>query len=419
MSARSAAGVAPTLEVRDVAKSFGAVAALRSGALVVESGSIHALVGENGAGKSTMVKITVGVYRRDAGSVRFRDMDVDFGSTAESKAAGIAVIYQEPTLFPDLSVAQNLFMGRQPLHGGRRIGHGITTRHDTSDQAEANSLWMIDTAASYIAEHGKAEPFGSAIGVGTDVPVIAVGPHDTASAVVGVPAEAPDFAYISSGTWSLVGLELDKPILTEAARQANFTNETGVDGTIRFLKNVTGLWVLSESVRAWADKRIIGADLPSLLAQADRHEPLRSVIDINDARLLPPPTASDPMLDRVARLAAEIDQPLPRTPAAIRPVHRGQPRPRLPPTPAHRRRAGGHRRRRAAPGRRRLAARVALPADGRRLRAARARRPCRGRRARQTCWSRPAPSAPTSPTSPRCAAWCGRRTRRDGTNRSP
>ena len=98
----------------DVQKSFGAVRALRSGTLSVDAGSIHALVGENGAGKSTLVKIVAGVHRRDAGEFRFQGEDVDFGSTAESKAAGIAVIYQEPTLFPDLSVTENIFMGRQP-----------------------------------------------------------------------------------------------------------------------------------------------------------------------------------------------------------------------------------------------------------------------------------------------------------------
>jgi rhamnose transport system ATP-binding protein len=110
-----------TLELREVTKSFGAVTALRSGSLVVRPGSIHALVGENGAGKSTLVKIVAGVHRRDAGVFRFRGEDVDFGSTAESKAAGIAVIYQEPTLFPDLSVTENIFMGRQPRGRGRRI----------------------------------------------------------------------------------------------------------------------------------------------------------------------------------------------------------------------------------------------------------------------------------------------------------
>src|SRR3954469_15591308 len=115
---------APLLELEGVQKSFGAVRALRSGTLRVERGSIHALVGENGAGKSTLVKIVAGVHRRDGGTFRFLGEDVDFSSTAASKAAGIAVIYQEPTLFPDLSVAENIFMGRQPLGAGRRIDYG-------------------------------------------------------------------------------------------------------------------------------------------------------------------------------------------------------------------------------------------------------------------------------------------------------
>ncbi|WP_435742364.1 sugar ABC transporter ATP-binding protein [Nocardioides sp. SYSU DS0663] len=116
------------LELRDVAKSFGAVAALRSGQLVVESGSIHALVGENGAGKSTLVKIVAGVHRRDSGTFRLHGEDVDFGSTAESKSAGVAVIYQEPTLFPDLSVTENIFMGRQPRGSFGRIDRAAMHR---------------------------------------------------------------------------------------------------------------------------------------------------------------------------------------------------------------------------------------------------------------------------------------------------
>lgn len=111
----------PVLDLRDVSKSFGPVVALRSGSLRVSGGSIHALVGENGAGKSTLVKVVAGVHRRDAGDFLLGGEPVDFGSTAESKAAGVAVIYQEPTLFPDLSVTENIFMGRQPVGRGRRI----------------------------------------------------------------------------------------------------------------------------------------------------------------------------------------------------------------------------------------------------------------------------------------------------------
>lgn len=111
----------PVLELADVQKAFGSVIALRSGTISVDAGSIHALVGENGAGKSTLVKIVAGLYQRDAGTFRLRGEDVDFTSTAQSKAAGVAVIYQEPTLFPDLSVTENIFMGRQPTGRFARI----------------------------------------------------------------------------------------------------------------------------------------------------------------------------------------------------------------------------------------------------------------------------------------------------------
>src|SRR4029453_17746071 len=112
---------APALQLADVSKSFGPVMALRSGSLEALPGSIHGLVGENGAGKSTLVKIVAGVHRRDSGTFLLDGQPVDFGSTAESKSAGVAVIYQEPTLFPDLSVTENIFMGRQILRRGRRI----------------------------------------------------------------------------------------------------------------------------------------------------------------------------------------------------------------------------------------------------------------------------------------------------------
>ena len=109
------------LELRKVVKTFGAVIALRSGTLTLDDGSIHALVGENGAGKSTLVKIVAGLYSRDSGEFLLHGQPVDFRSTADAKNAGIAVIYQEPTLFPDLTVIENIFMGRQPLRSFGRI----------------------------------------------------------------------------------------------------------------------------------------------------------------------------------------------------------------------------------------------------------------------------------------------------------
>jgi rhamnulokinase len=118
------------------------------------------------------------------------------------------------------------------------------------------------------------------------LPVVAVGSHDTASAVAGVPAQGQNFAYISCGTWSLVGMELDRPVLTEASRAANFSNETGVDGTVRYLRNVAGLWLLQESLRTWAGD--VPADLDDLLAAAARLPALRWVIDADDPALVAP-----------------------------------------------------------------------------------------------------------------------------------
>nr|WP_154676552.1 rhamnulokinase family protein [Amycolatopsis benzoatilytica] len=120
------------------------------------------------------------------------------------------------------------------------------------------------------------------------LPLVAVGSHDTASAVVGVPAEpGATFAYISSGTWSLVGVELDAPVLSDAAMAANFTNEAGVDGTIRFLRNVMGLWVLSETLRTWR-ARGDRVGLGRLLAEAAAVRPLRAVVDVDAPEFLPP-----------------------------------------------------------------------------------------------------------------------------------
>jgi rhamnose transport system ATP-binding protein len=103
------------LEVHDVTKSFGAVAAVQGVSFPLYAGEAHALVGENGAGKSTIVKMLAGVHRPDTGTLRLHGENVEFHSPKDAKAAGIAVIYQEPTLFPDLSVAENIAMGNHPL----------------------------------------------------------------------------------------------------------------------------------------------------------------------------------------------------------------------------------------------------------------------------------------------------------------
>jgi rhamnulokinase len=144
------------------------------------------------------------------------------------------------------------------------------------------------------------------LGLGHPIAVTAVGSHDTASAVVAVPAKGDDFAYISCGTWGLVGVELEHPVITEAARDANFTNEGGVDGRVRFLHNVMGLWLLSESVRTW-ERGGETIELPALLAAAAAVTERVAVFDANDSRLLAP----GDMPARIAELCREQGLPVP------------------------------------------------------------------------------------------------------------
>jgi len=149
-----------------------------------------------------------------------------------------------------------------------------------------------------------------ATGLPADTPVVTVASHDTASAVIGVPAESPNFAYISCGTWSLVGLELDSPVLTEESRVANFTNEAGIDSTVRYLRNVMGLWLLQESLRTWAGAGL-PSDLEQLLAQAAAVPAFTHVIDPDHPTLLPP----GDMPSRVAGLCIDSGQAPPSSPA--------------------------------------------------------------------------------------------------------
>ncbi|WP_373431705.1 rhamnulokinase [Streptomyces achromogenes] len=140
------------------------------------------------------------------------------------------------------------------------------------------------------------------------VPVTTVGSHDTASAVAAVPAVDERFAYICTGTWSLAGLELTAPVLTEESRAANFTNELGLDGTVRYLRNIMGLWLLQECMRAWDQP-----DLADLLRDAAAAPALRSVVDAGDAVFLAPGR----MPERIAEACRASGQPVPGTPGEV------------------------------------------------------------------------------------------------------
>jgi rhamnose transport system ATP-binding protein len=131
-AAADVASAAAVLELRHAAKSFGPVKALLDGSVELRAGEVHALLGENGAGKSTLVKILAGVYQPDSGQLLVSGEEITLHGPAAARAAGIAVIYQEPMLFPDLTVAENIYMGRQPVRAGRRIDRGAMNR-DTNE----------------------------------------------------------------------------------------------------------------------------------------------------------------------------------------------------------------------------------------------------------------------------------------------
>ncbi|MCL4108200.1 UNVERIFIED_CONTAM: hypothetical protein GTU68_066123 [Idotea baltica] len=144
----------------------------------------------------------------------------------------------------------------------------------------------------------------------TDVQVIATCSHDTGAAVAAVPAEAgDDWAYLSSGTWSLIGVELPEPLINEAVRESNCTNEAGFGGTTRFLKNIVGLWLLQESRRMWK-RQGHDYDYTEINKLAEAAEPFRSLIHPADSRFMSP----DDMTVAIADYCRETDQPVPETP---------------------------------------------------------------------------------------------------------
>ncbi len=159
---------------------------------------------------------------------------------------------------------------------------------------------------------GRLRPqVASATGAGS-LAVVAPASHDTAAAVVATPLRSPRAAYISCGTWSLVGVEVHAPIVTRAVLAAQLTNEGGVGGRFRLLRNVTGLWLLQECRRAWAAQ---GHDLEyGELTELARQVPSGPLIDPDDGRLAEP---GDDMPKRIREVCRDIGQPEPRTPGAI------------------------------------------------------------------------------------------------------
>ena len=136
------------------------------------------------------------------------------------------------------------------------------------------------------------------------IPVIAVAGHDTASAVAAVPAMNRNFAYLSSGTWSLMGIEADAPVINKETEELNFTNEGGVEGTIRLLKNICGMWLLERCRAEWGE-----TSYPELIAEADACEPFRSLINPDDALFANPAN----MEQAIRTYCSDHRQPIPQT----------------------------------------------------------------------------------------------------------
>ena len=145
-----------------------------------------------------------------------------------------------------------------------------------------------------------------------EIAAIAGCSHDTAAAVAAVPASGENWAYLSSGTWSLLGLELNAPLLTEACRELNFTNEVGFGGSIRLLKNISGLWLVQECRREWAQAGQ-DFDYATLTRLATEAPPFVSLINPADSRFLAPAS----MTGAMAEFCRESNQPIPATPGAF------------------------------------------------------------------------------------------------------
>ncbi|MDR1372230.1 MAG: rhamnulokinase [Dysgonamonadaceae bacterium] len=149
-------------------------------------------------------------------------------------------------------------------------------------------------------------------GIREKIPVIAVAGHDTGSAVAAVPAEDENFAYLSSGTWSLMGIELKNPVINTITREKNFTNEGGAEGTVRFLKNITGMWLLEQCRKEWSAAGVTYtySDIAELSTQATA---FRSLIDPDAACFANP----ESMTEAIADFCRKTKQPVPEDHAGI------------------------------------------------------------------------------------------------------
>lgn len=196
----------PLIEARGVGKSFDGIPALIDGRLTLQAGSVHALCGGNGAGKSTFLNILMGLLRRDAGEVRLRGQPVDFGSAAEALRQGIAIITQELSPIPGMTVAENIFLGREPRHAGIVVDYRtlFVQTGDLLDRLgfKLNPKALMTTlslAETQLVEIAKAFSLQSEILI-MDEPTSAIGERETDvlfQAIRGVTAQGVGIIYVS------------------------------------------------------------------------------------------------------------------------------------------------------------------------------------------------------------------------------
>ena len=181
---------------------------------------------------------------------------------------------------------------------------------------------LIESVGMKRSQFGRMVQPGTQIGVLTEevqnitglgaVPVIAVAGHDTGAAVAAVPAKNEQFAYLSSGTWSLMGIETKDAIINNRSYELNFTNEGGIEGTTRFLKNICGMWLYERCRKEWPEE-VRQLSHPELQGSAMRVEAFRSIINPDDKAFANPPS----MIGAIQQYCRETNQPVPETLAEI------------------------------------------------------------------------------------------------------
>ena len=175
-------------------------------------------------------------------------------------------------------------LGQMPaLMDAQKHGVGITLHADENLNCMDFSVPVADAYLSVLIDTIQ---IARECGV-DEIPVYVVGGHDTASAVAAVPAEGGDYAYLSSGTWSLLGVLSKEPKTDEKVMNAEYTNEGAVDGSIRLLKNIMGLWIIQECKREW-DRRSDKVDFAELVKMAERAPKFKALIDVDDPCFLAP-----------------------------------------------------------------------------------------------------------------------------------